>query len=224
MIRPLGVAVAAGLVLATAAAGGAGEVFPVVHTEPVTVRIVDGKDGRPLSRLHLILIAGYNQSDLHDQLFHEEVLTDAHGQVRLSNQLANLPLLQVWVGTRSLCQVHPRTSGFSVELIRRDGLSAPNLCGIATVEDKPGVFTVFVKNKGAAPAATAPAIKPEPLAARASLPASAPAHAATLAPAPPATATGIAPCCRAGSKKTRRVRGSCRRTIAVLPGLALCFR
>jgi hypothetical protein len=63
--------------------------------------------------------------------------------------LANLPWLQVWVGKKSLCQTHPRNTSYSVELIRHDGLSAPNHCGTATVENKPGVFTVFVKNKAA---------------------------------------------------------------------------
>jgi hypothetical protein len=31
--------------------------------------------------------------------------------------------------------------------MRRDGLSAPNLCGPVTAQDTPGVFTVFVKNR-----------------------------------------------------------------------------
>ncbi len=163
MIRPLSLPLAAGLALVTAAASGAGESFPVVHNEPVTIRILGGKDGRPLGRLHLILIAGYDQRDLREQLYSEEVLTDAEGQARLPKQLANLPWLQVWVSKKPLCQAHPRKAGFSVELIRRDGLSAPNRCGTAAVEDAPGVFTVFVKGKGAPPAAVpAPAIAPGP--------------------------------------------------------------
>jgi len=224
MFQRLGWALAAELAFATAAVSGAGEVFPVVHSDPITVRIVDGKDSRPLGRMHLTVIAGYDQGDMRNQLFREEVLTDAQGQVRLSNQLANLPLLQVWVGARSLCQAHPRTNGFSMELIRRDGLSAPNRCGMATVEDKPGVFTVFVKGKGAAPAIVAPAIKSESVPAWASHPTPTPVDASTLTPASPGITSDVVPCCRAGSKKTRRARRDCRRTIPVLPGLALCFR
>lgn len=156
MIRPLTVSLAAGLAALTATASVAGESFPVVHDEAITVRILSGKNGQPLARLHLTLIAGYDQSDLREELFREEALTDEQGQARLSNQLANLPWLQVWVNRKPLCQANPRRARFSVELIRRDGLSAPNRCGEATVEEKPGVFTVFVKSKSAATAAIAP--------------------------------------------------------------------
>jgi hypothetical protein len=136
---------------------GAHEVFPVVHNEPITVRIVGGMDGQPLAHMHLVMLGGYDQGDLHDQLYRMELLTDAHGQARLPRQLANLPWLQVWVAGKPLCQANPRKTSFSVELIRRDGVSAPNRCGTATVEDVPGVFTVFVKGKGAAPQADLPA-------------------------------------------------------------------
>jgi hypothetical protein len=136
------------MALLTATLCGADETFPVVHNEPITVRILGGKDGQPLAHLHLVLLAGYDRSDLHDQLYRAELLTDTHGQVRLPKQLANLPWLQVWVTKKPLCQAKPRGESFSVELIRRDGVSAPNHCGTATVEDMPGVFIVFVKGKG----------------------------------------------------------------------------
>jgi hypothetical protein len=178
----------------------------VVHREPITVRIVGGKDGRPLEGLHLTLIAGYDQRDMREQLFREEALTDAHGRARLSNQLANLPWLQVWVGKKSLCQKNPRRGGFSVELIRRDGLSAPNLCGTATVEDLPGVFTVFVKDKGSA---AGPAVAGEPP----------PAAEAVVAPAETAVS-----CSCAGAKKKHRGNPGCGRLVFVLPGVALLVR
>src|ERR1039457_4384758 len=97
MIRPLALSLAAGAALLTATLNGAAETFPVVHNEPITVRILGGKDGQPLAHLHLVLLAGYDPSDLHDQLFRAEVLTDDHGLVKVPKQLANLPWLQVWV-------------------------------------------------------------------------------------------------------------------------------
>jgi hypothetical protein len=118
-----------------------------MHSEPITVRILNGKNGQPLAHLHLILIGGYDQRDLHGQLFREEALTDAQGQARLSGQLANLPWLQVWVNKKPLCQADPTRASFSVERIRRDGLSSPNRCGVVAVEDAPGLFTVFVQGK-----------------------------------------------------------------------------
>jgi len=218
MIRSIAVSLAAGLALVTAAGSGAGETFPVVHNELITVRILGGKDGQPLGRLHLTLIAGYDRSDMRDQLFREEMLTDAHGQVRLSKQLANLPWLQVWVGKKSLCQEDAPGAGFSVELIRRDGLSAPNRCGKATVEDKPGVFTVFVKGKGVA---AAPAVAAETAPATAAAPAFIAGPATTPTAAAPAAA---APCSCAGSKKHRRDSACGRRVRYVLHGLAESLR
>ncbi len=173
MIRTLAISLAAGLALGlalpAAAAGNAGESFPVNHEDSIAVHILNGRNGQPLGHLHLILIAGYNQQDMRDQFWREEVISDAHGQVRLSNQMENLPWLQVWVGKKKLCQAKPRTASFSVDLIRRDGLSAPNHCGMATVEDAPGVFAVFVKGSRSASkhkrgqpdgSAAAPALRP----------------------------------------------------------------
>jgi hypothetical protein len=175
MIRSLAFSFGLGLALPAAAVCGAGETFPVAHNEPITVRIVGGEDGKPQAHAHLILIAGYDRRDLHDRLWQEEALTDDRGNARLSSALANLPFVQVWVAKKHLCLGNPGKARFSVELIRRDGLSTPNRCGIATVEDAPGIFNVFVKVKAVkvkAPSpcparrrarpATPPAATPEP--------------------------------------------------------------
>jgi len=187
MIRSLALCLVTGMALLTTTICRADEVFPVVHNEPISIRVLGGKNGLPLAHLHLVLIAGYDQSGLRDQLFREEAITNAQGQAQLSNQLTNLPWLQVWVNKKPLCQANPRKASFSMERIRRDGLSAPNRCGTITVEDAPGVFTVFVKGKGKAPVALAVATAIAPAVATsitlAVTPTIAPA-AATIAPAP----------------------------------------
>ena len=189
MVRSL--ALAAGLALLAASLAGADETFPNLHNEPIFVRVLDGQSGHPLAHLHLVLIAGYDQRDLHDRLWREEVLTDEQGRARLSAQLANLPWLQVWPAGAPSCQPRLRASSFSVERIRRDGLSAPNRCGLAAAEDAPGVFTVFVKGKsGVADAASA------------SSPAPAPDAPAPLA-APAAPAAPAEPCCACCSRTPR---------------------
>lgn len=191
MNRSLVFFLAAGLTLATATISSADETFPVDYKDPITVRILSGKDGQPLAYRHLVLVAGYDQHDLHEQQFREEVLTDAHGQVRLSRQLENLPWLQVWVSKSPLCMGKPGKASFSVELIRRDGLSAPNRCGTVTVEDEPGVFTVFVKGKNKAAHPAAPASAPVPAFAHAPA-VSVAGFAAAAAPAPVSKASSAA--------------------------------
>lgn len=201
MNRSLPIHSAAAILLLAATACSAHEVFPVVHNEPITVRVRDGADGKPQPYAHVVLVAGYDRRDLGLGLFREEAITDAAGAVHLSNQLRNLPLVRVEVLKRHACQPDAGDAAFSVELVRRDGLNGANRCGSTTVEDAPGVLAFFVKSKeGSAPAEVSaapldPAPTPGPVSAS-SLP-SAPA-APSSAPknqlaAEPASAPALAP-------------------------------
>jgi hypothetical protein len=135
------------IALLAASTARADETFPVVHTDLITIHILDGVSGQPLVHAHVQLLGGYDQNDIDRRIWLEELLTDEQGDVQLSNQLANLPFLAVRVEKAPLCQ--SETGSFSVERMRRDGLSASNRCGIATVENAPGEFAVFVKGKKA---------------------------------------------------------------------------
>lgn len=134
-----------GLVLAVSAIAWANETFPAVHDAPIRVQIRSGLNGKPVLRVHLLAVAGYNEEDLRQQMWREEALTDGEGKAYLSSRISNLPFLQVWVTGASLCQDKPRIEAFSVDRVRRDGLSTPNRCGVITSVDEPGLFTVFVK-------------------------------------------------------------------------------
>lgn len=142
-------AVCNGALLAFLAFGptSANEVFPVIHNQPITVRILDGKDGNPQARAHVVLVAGYDRRDLRLGLWVEEKITDAEGTVQLSDAHRNLPFLRVEVLKHRPCQPDSAESAWSVERIRRNGLSAANRCGTIMVADAPGVFTVFVKGR-----------------------------------------------------------------------------
>jgi len=167
---------------------GADEDFPVVHNETITIRVLDGVDGHPVPHAHLSLLAGYNQRDLHLEMWHDDISTDNHGIARLPNALANLPLLQISVAKSPTCEAHAGSATFSVDLIRRDGVSTPNRCGNAISEDLPGVFTVFVKTKPPKPLKPSQVRKPAPAPAPdPAVPAPAPTPA-LKAPAPPAPA------------------------------------
>jgi|GEM_PF-3444702 hypothetical protein len=193
MTRLFALSLAAGLALLTASPSGADEPYSVTHNGPVTVRILGGKSGQPLAHAHLLLLGGYDERELHDKLWREEAITDAHGQARLSKQFANLPWLQVWVNKRKLCQAKPGKASFSVELMLRDGLSTPNRCGTVTVEDTPGVFTVFVKDKGEKNPSEISLVKkatPNPPPAVAPV---VPSAASVRRPAPPALVVTVAP-------------------------------
>lgn len=148
MIRTLALTFTVAFALFTASTARADETFPVDHKEPITIQILDGATGQPLVHAHVLLLGGYDQADIDHRVWPEEALTDEHGDLHLSNQLANLPYLQVRVENAPLCQSD--ADAFSVERIRRDGMSSGNRCGIATTENAPGVFAIFVKAKKAA--------------------------------------------------------------------------
>ena len=119
--------------------------IPVDHREPITIHVVDGKDGRPIAHLHLALVAGYDRRDLERHLWVEDAMTDEHGDIRLPSSLMNLPWLRVWMPKSSMCKADPRAETFSVERMRNDGLSSSNRCGTVAVVASPGVFTLFAR-------------------------------------------------------------------------------
>jgi hypothetical protein len=187
MMRSFALTFGAGLALLAASVCSADEPTAVVHNDPITVRILGGKNGRPLAHVHLSLVAGYTQRDIRLQLWHEDAITDDQGNARLAKPLENLPFLQISVAKNRICQARFSSPSYSVERIRRDGLSTPNHCGIVTVQDAPGVFTVFVKTKDKAPlpvvAAAAPVSAPAVTPAVAPVPVLQPAPVVAQAPA-----------------------------------------
>ena len=64
MNRNLTILVGVAILMATARVCSAVEVFPVVHHEPIVVRVLDGKGGRPQARVRVVLTAGYDRRDL----------------------------------------------------------------------------------------------------------------------------------------------------------------
>lgn len=138
---------AATLVLTVAAACRADETVPVNHKDTITVHLLDGESGKALVHAHVILLGGYDQGDIVHHIWQQEGVTDEQGNLHLTNQMENLPFLQVQVEGRRLCLSDAGKVSFSVELVRRDGVSAPNRCGIVTEKDAAGVLNVFVKSK-----------------------------------------------------------------------------
>jgi len=122
-----------------------GESFPVVHREPVTVRVLNGTSSNPLPGARLTLIAGYTERDLEQRLWREEVVTDAGGEAHIPGSLGDFPFLQIRPLEQKLCQETSRGETYNVERIRGEGLNTPNRCGPVTVAATPRVLVVFVR-------------------------------------------------------------------------------
>jgi hypothetical protein len=148
-------AAAAGFVLVGGALFGLGEVIPVDHREPMTVRVLDGRTGLPLAHLRLVLVAGYDEHDLARRLWLDEVATDASGEVPVPRSLVNFPYMVVSLKKAKPCSFH---IVFNMGRIRNLGLDAPNRCGTGLHAEGPGVLTIFAR-AGTAAAPGVPAAK-----------------------------------------------------------------
>jgi hypothetical protein len=151
----------AAVLLLTSCPGWGREVFPVMHSEPVVVRVLDGKGGGPQAGRRVKLTGGYDRRDLDMAQWQQEALTDSEGNVRLSNELRNLPFLRVEVEKSRACEPNAELAAVSVEHVRLNGLSGANHCGTAVAVDAPGVLNVFIKGKkGPEPVIAPPAASP----------------------------------------------------------------
>ncbi len=121
-----------------------GETFPVEHREPLTVRALSGKTGRPVAHLRLTMTAGYDGHDLEQRLWRVEGSTDERGELRMPRAIAELPFLQVRVKKGRLCQT---ASAFVTDRIRNEGLNAPNSCGFIRAQEEPRVLVLFVRGE-----------------------------------------------------------------------------
>jgi len=119
--------------------------LPAIHPEPITIRILNGKDGTPLAHVHLLLVAGYDDRDLRQGFWSGEAITNAKGQASLPDSLKNFSFVAVSVAKRRLCAARGRSLSVDLDNVRSEGMSTPNRCGNLMFADKPGVLTVFAK-------------------------------------------------------------------------------
>ncbi len=138
----------AGLALRLVAQPGAVESIPVDHSEPIMIRILNGKNGLPLPHLHLAVMAGYDERDIRHRSWAEDVSTDSSGQARLPQGLVDFGFLQVLLRKAKACQTNSQRARYNLARIRRDGFSTPNECGIIRVLDRPGILTIFARSGG----------------------------------------------------------------------------
>jgi hypothetical protein len=119
--------------------------LPAIHPEPITIRILNGKDGAPLAHVHLLFVAGYDDRDLRLGFWSGEAMTDAKGRASLPGALRDFSLVAVRVAKRRLCATHGRSLDINLDNVRYGGLSTANRCGNLMFADQPGILTVFAE-------------------------------------------------------------------------------
>lgn len=111
----------------------------------ITIRALDGRNGRPIRAAHLLIFAGNTPADLRSHQVHFDLMTDHDGAATLSLIDEQLKYLQVWVDGETLCQAEPNATALSIDQISLAGLAAPNNCGATLPGPKPKQLLLFAR-------------------------------------------------------------------------------
>jgi hypothetical protein len=112
-------------------------------SQTVTLKIVNGITGKPLTNQRLVVFAGKNADDVRFQKHVYDLKTDTSGLASLTVDDSDLKRIQVWADFQHLCQATPNFRSFDLAEIASTGLSTPNDCGSITLKITPGTLTIF---------------------------------------------------------------------------------
>ena len=111
----------------------------------IQVQAVDGRNGKPLEKQHLLVFTGISSDAVKSHAEHTGLTTDKDGLGTLTIYPAETQWIQVWADGRVLCQSDPNQSTFSVDIIISKGLTTPNTCSRIARVPAPGRFVVFAR-------------------------------------------------------------------------------
>jgi hypothetical protein len=115
------------------------------HSQTVTLKAVNGKNGKPLANQRLLVFAGSNADEVRFQQHSYDLKTDVNGLATLTVDDASIRRIQVWADYQHLCQSTPNFRSFDLGEITSTGLSTPNDCGTIVARTVPGLLTIFVR-------------------------------------------------------------------------------
>lgn len=114
----------------------------VASTNNITIHVVNGKNGQPVSNEHLVVFPGETAEDVRQLRKHIDLRTDSKGIAVLPSNV--MPWLRVWVDWHRLCQSGSENGIFSLTAIQHSGLVTSNNCGSIAVKVKPCELYIFV--------------------------------------------------------------------------------
>jgi hypothetical protein len=117
----------------------------IALTMDIVVQALDGRNGKPLSKQHLLVFTGVSTDALKSHAKHTGLTTDKDGFGTLKINPSETQWIQVWADGRILCDPDPNQSSFSVATIMFKGLATPNTCSAVVREPTPGHFIVFAR-------------------------------------------------------------------------------
>jgi hypothetical protein len=111
----------------------------------VVLCLLDGKNGKSIGNEHLLVFYGTTAEDVHAEKNHRDLRTDINGKSVLTLDDSSILLIQVFSDGHILCQQKSNTDSYSVEQIKRTGLSTQNTCGPVHRENTPDQFVIYAR-------------------------------------------------------------------------------
>jgi hypothetical protein len=121
-----------------------GALTAMAQGDGIVIRVLNGKNGKPVSGEHLVVFTGSLQQTLSSARANVQLQTDLQGTAILRLDAA-VERVQVWVDWHVLCQQTPNAKSYSVEEIEKKGLTTQNDCGAVQKTAAPGELVIFAR-------------------------------------------------------------------------------
>ncbi len=118
---------------------------PVQTGSKITIHVLDGKSGKPISNEHLLIFLTNDKGV--PQTEHIDRRTDTDGLVVLSSKDVPFRFIQVWVDWHVLCVKRPNSVVYAISEVLEQGIISQDECGGIKVQPEPGDLYIFARSR-----------------------------------------------------------------------------
>jgi hypothetical protein len=118
---------------------------PSAFCQTITLKAVNGKNGKPLPKQRLLVFAGSTPDEVRFHKYSYDLTTNVAGVATLVVDHADIKRIQVWADFQHLCQSTPNVRSYGLSEIVATGLSTPNDCGSFSDNAVPGQLVIFAR-------------------------------------------------------------------------------
>jgi len=114
------------------------------QTRHITIRVIDERTGERVPKQRLLIFAGHDPASADREESSFDVTTGPSGTAELSLP-ATIQQIKMYTEWRTYCEKTSAPPMFNVTQIISHGITAPNACGRAHVQDQPGTVIVYLR-------------------------------------------------------------------------------
>jgi hypothetical protein len=118
---------------------------PSALCQTITLKAVNGKNGKPLPKQRLLVFAGSTPDEVRFHRYSYDLTTNVAGVATLVVDHVDIKRIQVWADFQHLCQSTPNLRSYGLSEIVATGLSTPNDCGSFSDNVVPGQLVIFAR-------------------------------------------------------------------------------